>query len=146
ALLSLKTGHNSNVLLLPDSAKSDPTPSSAFLSPTAQIGFSSKSFSLRSFTAYTAHEASPAKPYDSIFQSVAMDWSPTAVSRSRLQMNLGNRFDLSFLNADSMRMFSWAGNGYAFLGFALSQESIISLDLSGGYQKFPGQALTVDAD
>ncbi len=140
-LFGLRSGYDSNVLLLPDDT-TGVSPGSAFVSPSVVIDgalpisvLDIKGRSVSNFTAYTAE---PSRKFNTIFQSLNAEWSPRLIRTETFSPTVGSRADLSFVNSDGMDFFSWTGTAYLNAVYTLDEVSSVLAELPLGYQRFPG--------
>ncbi|KHD87177.1 MAG: hypothetical protein OM95_15905 [Bdellovibrio sp. ArHS] len=146
----LRIGHDNNVMLLSDSLNSSSSPESAFFNPVAQVRyhrpFSSGNLELRSTTSYTGYIKSQVDSYNSIYQFLAAEWEPSTNSASVWQTRFGNRFDVSFVNSDGMRFFSWTDTVFANLSRDLNEYSRLGFEIPVGLQKFAEETAATSDD
>lgn len=143
-------GHDSNVLLLSDSSTASTSPSSAFVSPTANFAYSWESgagkFTGRSTSSYTSYLANEVTSYNSLSQSLFFEWSPKIAAAAVWEQTLSNRFDTFFVNSDGMKFFSWINSLRASLSRSLDDSSRWGFDGSVGYQQYAAETATSDDD
>lgn len=145
--VSLRSGYDSNVMLLADAAPSLKDSPSAFVNPTVQLNYARAYdkgiLNATSVSALTSYFDKSVRSFDNIFQSIGLEWRPQASTTSVWSWSAGTRYDLSLVRSSGFKFFSGTNTLFGSFSKSTSAESLMGFDANVGYQNFSdGSALT----
>lgn len=141
--LSVKSGYDTNTVLLPDSQGGKPSPASPFVTPTAQGDFSTEiargRFGARLVGSFTDYTLKDAKTSNSVYLSEGLEWGPRVPASQKFSFTIGNRNDITFVNTTGkMQLFGVTNTSSLNGTYRLAKNETIQLELPAAYQMYPG--------
>lgn len=139
----LRFGHDSNVMLLPDQNVSENGSSSQFVNPTAQVNydrqFGSGTLNVNSITSYTSYLNSTVTDYNSLFESLGLEWRPTKAVNSIWTQSYANRIDISWVNSDGLKYFSGSNTVSGSFSRAVGDNKRLGFDLPVSINRYSAE-------
>lgn len=148
--IGLRAGHDSNVMLLPDGQVSAQSSASAFLNPIAQINYTKKKtdgiLNLNSVSSYTGYTGKEVESFNNFYQSFGIEWRPDKSENSEWTQSFGNRFDLAFVNSDSLKYFSGIDTFYGSFSKSMNTNERLGFDMSISIQNYAPETAPTSND
>lgn len=148
--LSVATGYDSNVLLLPDSQTAGLNPSTTMVTTGLQVGYSDKlfdqDFGLDLSASYSRNLTEAAVTFDNIPVNLGAEWRLPGKWNRKREAVLMPSVSTTFVNTAGMTLFSTsAGMGYKF-NVLNSGGHLVDFALPLTHNWYPGVVVTSTAD
>lgn len=114
--VSLRSGYDTNVLLYSDSSLASASRSDT-ASPNTSLGISvgnktglwGGALKTKAGSSFTYQTNQAARSYNSLYNSLGLDWVEAPREPKRFTHGIGSAVDLSYLNTNGFRFFHWSG-------------------------------------